>query len=175
MKIIRKIFYAFVLGSCYSAQAIASEPYALLLPDSFGKVKWHPVVYLEGKHSFKAMLPGTLEEAIRKDHLYFFHSTYSGVHYGIYFNPSLPFHPPLTEEDFIDSFKHLENAQIIALKPKQPPLIYMLQIHIFNEVDRTLQAIFRVYATDNTLYFAMVEGGDFAFIDDFFQSIQIEK
>ena len=175
MENIKKIFYSLVFGFCYSAQAICSPSETLLLPDSFGNVKWHPVVYLEGNHSFKAKLPGTLEEAIRNDHLCFFHSTYAGIHYGIYFNPSLPFHPPTTEDAFIDSFKHIENTQIFALKPKQPSLLYLLQIHIFNEIDGALRAIFQVYATEDALYVAMIEGGDFAFMDDFFQSIRIEK
>ena len=119
------------LHNLISASQIKSE----LIPNAIEKIKWHAVDYEEGNRSIKAKLPGKLEEMIKNGDLCFFHSTQGDVHYLFYFQPAVLFHAPATVEEFIEKFSYLENAQIIALSPKQPHLRYLLQIYIiYNSV-----------------------------------------
>lgn len=158
-----------VLLNPISASQIKSE----LIPNFIESIKWHAVAYEDGNRRINAKLPGKPEEIIKNGDLCLFHSTHCDVHYLFYFRPAFLFHPPATLEEFIERFSYLENAQIMALSPKQPHLRYLLQIHMINTPG--MEAILRVYATENTLYFAMVEGGDLSFAGDFFRSIQIDE
>lgn len=173
MVIFKNLFFSFVLSNVLYYPISATEAMSPLIPDSFENIKWYSVAYEDSNRSFIAKLPGNPEEIIKNEQLCFFHSTHREVHYGIYFNPTILFEPPATVEEFIDRYKHLENSQIIALKPKQPHLLYLLQINMMNSDG--IRAVFRVYATETTLYYAMVDGHDLTFAGDFFQSIKIEK
>jgi len=163
-----------VAGVLYHS-LFASEMKPLVLHDSLAETNWHPIVYKDEYRSFRAKFPGILEETLKNERLCFFQSAREDVRYAIFFKPDNAFSPPATLEEFLERFKHLDSAQVIALKPVQPRVVYLLQIHMFNEMDGAVRSILRVYATENTLYFAMVDGGDLSFSGDFFHSLEFEK
>lgn len=168
-------FLSFLVAGVLYHSLFASEMKSLFLHDSLAEINWHPIVYKDEYRSFRAKFPGSLEETIKNERLCFFHSACEDVRYAIFFKPDIDFSPPATLEEFLERFNHLDNAQVIALKPEQPLVIYLLQVHLFNEMDGAVRSILRVYATENTLYFAMVDGGDLSFSGDFFHSLEFEK
>lgn len=165
----------FSLPSHPLLHSLETEPGTWMIPNSFQEVRWHPIRFVDEMRQISAKLPGELQPSINTQQKCLYHSIHRDAHYAIHFNPSALFTPPDTLEEFMTRFNSIKRAEVIALEPRQPHVSYLLQINFFDEAEINIQVICRVYATDNTLYFALVEGGDFLLADEFFHSIQFEK
>lgn len=146
-----------------------------MIPDSFQEIRWYPIKYEDDMRKISAKLPGELQAAIATEQKCLYSSTMRNCRYAIHFNPSADFTPPDTLDEFVSRFNSIPHAQIIPLAPNQPHVRYLLQINFFDEGESDIQFISHVYATENMLVIALVEGRDFYQADEFFQSILIEK
>lgn len=168
---ISKNLFLFLIIVFFDYLIYANERASFVLPDAFEENSWYTVSYDDETRHLIAKLPGRLEETVKNEQLCFYHSTDHDVHYAVYFNPSLVFKPPKTVEAFMKTFKHIKEAQIIARKPNQVTLVYMLDI---KRDDAAPPSICRVFATEKALYFAAVSGADLSLANEFFESILIE-
>jgi hypothetical protein len=164
-----KILFLFISLLCFD-QINALE---FIYPNLFGDT-WQSIVYEDDKRRFKAKFPGELIDNPSSDRMGFFHSFHRNVHYAIHMSTMT--HPlPDTLEEFLHDFEDLEQAEIIVLDPEQPLIRYLLQIYFLQDGGSTLQSICRIFATENALYLALIEGHDFTLAEEFFQSIRIDK
>ncbi|WP_068467857.1 hypothetical protein [Candidatus Protochlamydia phocaeensis] len=139
-----------------------------------GDTLWQPVQYEDERNQLVALIPGEPSCGICNG-LSFIYSFYREVNYEIHLKPSVSFVLPETVQEFVDCFREIPNAQIYVLEPAQPTVRYMLEIHLFDQAKTTLKALCRLYATNNTIYSAIVEGEDFSLAYEFFNSIKIEQ
>lgn len=145
------------------------------LYNSLEEIPWHAIKIEDERNQLQARLPGTLENPIREDRVYLFRSIHRDVHYALFFNPQARFQPPASTDEMITLFRHLDHDEMIPLIPLQPNVLYLLEIHATSYENSSIKSVMRIYATEHSLYFAVVKGRDLAYASDFFESISIEK
>ncbi|WP_075883252.1 hypothetical protein [Candidatus Protochlamydia sp. W-9] len=133
---------------------------------------WQKVYYEDEKRSIQADLPGSPIAGFSNGVCYLY-SQYQNVNYEVHLAPSEKFKAPKKMDEFIALFKNIPNATIHPLVPDRRKVRYMVQVEQFNETKSNCLAVARIYATEDTLYYAIIEGNNFDLADSFFNSVKI--
>lgn len=137
-------------------------------------IHWQSIYYAETDSKLVAQIPGEPICDFNQGNC-FMQSSYQNTTYKIHSTPAKDTPLPATLEEFINQYQSIPNAHVYAISSNQPHVKYALQIHIMDDSLANIQKIFQVYATQDAIYYATVQGGDYSLTNDFFNSMQVEK
>ena len=136
-------------------------------------ILWQPVRYEDRDGGYVADIPGRPVSGLRGDIL-FIASEYEDSTFIIFHSAWERFIPAASEAEFIKELKAVlqKNQKLKAITVDDPEVYYAVEIVRSDRRSKALLDVRRVYQTSNQLYFALVEGEDYALAQEFFSRIR---